>query len=103
MSSLELKNVSPALVDLKDLELAVPGTYKAQHEVIRISRFHPVLSVFSTKQKPRRLTIYGSDGLDWDFLLKSHEDLRQDERVMQLFGLVNNLLKADGTCHILFC
>ena len=26
------------------------------------------------------------------FLLKGHEDLRQDERVMQLFGLVNTLL-----------
>ena len=29
------------------------------------------------------------------FLLKGHEDLRQDERVMQLFGLVNTLLAAD--------
>lgn len=29
------------------------------------------------------------------FLLKGHEDLRQDERVMQLFGLVNTLLDSD--------
>jgi len=29
------------------------------------------------------------------FLLKGHEDLRQDERVMQLFGLVNTLLTND--------
>lgn len=29
------------------------------------------------------------------FLLKGHEDLRQDERVMQLFGLVNTLLNND--------
>jgi serine/threonine-protein kinase mTOR len=29
------------------------------------------------------------------FLLKGHEDLRQDERVMQLFGLVNTLLVND--------
>ena len=29
------------------------------------------------------------------FLLKGHEDLRQDERVMQLFGLVNTLLLND--------
>lgn len=29
------------------------------------------------------------------FLLKGHEDLRQDERVMQLFGLVNTLLLKD--------
>lgn len=30
------------------------------------------------------------------FLLKGHEDLRQDERVMQLFGLVNTLLANDS-------
>lgn len=29
------------------------------------------------------------------FLLKGHEDLRQDERVMQLFGLVNTLLQHE--------
>ena len=28
----------------------------------------------------------------YDFLLKGREDLRQDERVMQLFSLVNKLL-----------
>ena len=31
----------------------------------------------------------GSDGREYVFLLKGHEDLRQDERVMQLFGLVD--------------
>jgi FKBP12-rapamycin complex-associated protein len=30
------------------------------------------------------------------FLLKGHEDMRQDERVMQLFGLVNTLLQIDS-------
>ena len=34
----------------------------------------------------------GSNGKEYQFLLKGHEDLRQDERVMQLFGLVNFLL-----------
>lgn len=34
----------------------------------------------------------GSDNQEYMYLLKGHEDLRQDERVMQLFGLVNMLL-----------
>ena len=38
------------------------------------------------------MTIYGSDGKTYSFLLKGHEDLRHDERVMQLFGLINALL-----------
>lgn len=41
------------------------------------------------------LIFAGSNGKDYMFLLKGHEDLRQDERVMQLFGLVNTLLLHD--------
>ena len=37
----------------------------------------------------------GSNGQEYQFLLKGHEDLRQDERVMQLFGLVNSLLLSN--------
>lgn len=41
----------------------------------------------------------GDDGREYVFLLKGHEDTRQDERVMQLFGLVNTLLMTDSkTC-----
>jgi FKBP12-rapamycin complex-associated protein len=50
------------------------------------------MHVITSKQRPRRLHIHGSDGKDYGYLLKGHEDLRQDERVMQLFGLVNSLL-----------
>jgi len=59
---------------------------------VQIVSFAPTLSVFNSKQRPRKLAIQGSDGVEYSFLLKGHEDLRQDERVMQLFGLVNNLL-----------
>jgi len=41
------------------------------------------------------MQMYGSDGKEYMFLLKGHEDIRQDERVMQLFGLVNTLLAID--------
>lgn len=41
------------------------------------------------------MQVYGSDGREYMFLLKGHEDIRQDERVMQLFGLVNTLLAID--------
>lgn len=51
--------------------------------------------MITSKQRPRKLHIHGSNGKDYIFLLKGHEDLRQDERVMQLFGLVNTLLQND--------
>ncbi|KAK9163538.1 hypothetical protein Syun_004440 [Stephania yunnanensis] len=101
LSTLDLKasikihfySVSPELLLCLNLELAVPGTYRAGAPLVTISSFAPQLLVITSKQRPRKLTIRGSDGEDYSFLLKGHEDLRQDERVMQLFGLVNTLLK----------
>ena len=96
LAVLDLPHVAPALARQRDMELAVPGTYRAGEPVVRIARVHPVLAVIASKQRPRKLTLVGSNGADYKFLLKGHEDLRQDERVMQLFGLVNTLLDNDA-------
>ncbi|KAG1342788.1 serine/threonine-protein kinase TOR [Cocos nucifera] len=93
LTTLDLQSVSPELLKCHNLELAVPGTYHADAPVVTIASFAPQLVVITSKQRPRKLTIHGSDGEDYAFLLKGHEDLRQDERVMQLFGLVNTLLE----------
>ncbi|CAN4107821.1 unnamed protein product [Withania somnifera] len=93
LTTLDLQSVSPELLECRNLELAVPGTYRADSPVVTIASFAPQLVVITSKQRPRKLTIHGSDGKDYAFLLKGHEDLRQDERVMQLFGLVNTLLE----------
>ncbi|XP_026495613.1 serine/threonine-protein kinase mTOR [Vanessa tameamea] len=95
LTSLELQYVSPNLLNCRDLELAVPGSYVPDQDLIRIAHIQSSLQVITSKQRPRRLCIRGSNGKDYMFLLKGHEDLRQDERVMQLFGLVNTLLQAD--------
>ena len=99
VSVLELSHVSPRLTEAHDLDIAVPGTYKAQHvkDIIRIKSVSPLLNIIPSKQRPRKLTIIGSDGKEYKYCLKGHEDLRQDERVMQLFGLVNDLMANDST------
>ncbi|KAI5120260.1 hypothetical protein M0805_004596 [Coniferiporia weirii] len=93
--TLDLQYVSPELLKARNLELAVPGTYQGGRNIITISSFASKLTVISSKQRPRRLSVKGSDGRDYQYLLKGHEDLRQDERVMQLFSLVNTLLSID--------
>lgn len=95
LTSLELKYVSPRLEMCQDLELAVPGSYAPHKPIIKIDRVKSNLQVITSKQRPRKLCIRGSDGKEYMFLLKGHEDLRQDERVMQLFGLVNSLLNNE--------
>jgi FKBP12-rapamycin complex-associated protein len=98
LMSLELQYVSPELKNAHDLDLAVPGTYVSGKPTVKIQSFLPVASVISSKQRPRKLAIRGSDGAQWDHVLKGHEDIRQDERVMQLFGLVNTLLSTEPEC-----
>ena len=71
-------------------------THQSPHALIRIQGFLPRVAVLPSKQRPRKLRMWGSDGRVHVFLLKGHEDLRQDERVMQLFGLVNALLASEG-------
>lgn len=146
--------ISPELEQVKNLELPMPGTYLESYTnkqpLLQIKEFSPVFKVISSKQRPRKLTIVGSDSglshlpvllspsscllaetawlaplpftallsLDFSclvlpcpvhllivllghypFLLKGHEDLRQDERAMQLFGLVNNFLSSNDVCN----
>eukprot|EP01103_Thecamoeba_quadrilineata_P007525 TRINITY_DN17389_c0_g1_i1.p1 TRINITY_DN17389_c0_g1~~TRINITY_DN17389_c0_g1_i1.p1 ORF type:complete len:1008 (-),score=152.93 TRINITY_DN17389_c0_g1_i1:138-3029(-) len=96
ITQIELQYVSPRLLHAHDLDLAVPGTYKSNEPEIRIGSFSPTLAIITSKQRPRKLTIVSRDERrEYVFLLKGHEDLRQDERVMQLFGLVNTLLIED--------
>ncbi|CCH60866.1 hypothetical protein TBLA_0D03670 [Henningerozyma blattae CBS 6284] len=98
LQTLELQHVSPKLLMAHDLELALPGTYSAGQPVVRIAYFEEVFSVISSKQRPRKISIKGSDGKDYQYALKGHEDIRQDSLVMQLFGLVNTLLQNDSEC-----
>ncbi|OCK80049.1 hypothetical protein K432DRAFT_405035 [Lepidopterella palustris CBS 459.81] len=99
LMTLELQYVSPKLKDAHDLDLAVPGTYQVGKPIIRIISFDPVSTVIQSKQRPRKLEMKGSDGKVHTHILKGHEDIRQDERVMQLFGLVNTLLENDAECR----
>ena len=97
---LDLKGISPSLYQFRESEIEMPGLYQNgitdEDSIIKISSFSRYLSVLNSKQHPRKIVIYGSDGKEYPFLLKGHEDIRQDQRVMQLFGLINALLSKDS-------
>ena len=58
--------------------------YRSSRAPVLISGFEASVHVITSKQRPRKITIRGSDGANHVFLLKGHEDLRLDERVMQV-------------------
>ena len=111
---LSLEYISPNLFNFKDSNIVVPSIYTSIslsqnkenldinkiNSIIYIKRMGKTLSIFNTKQHPRQMTMIGTDNKEYMFLLKGHEDLRQDERVMQLFDLVNIILaKNNAMCN----
>lgn len=49
-------------------------------------------------RKPKRIVIRGNDEREYPFLVKGGEDLRQDQRIEQLFEVMNNILSRDAAC-----
>lgn len=92
MKVIPLVDASPFLASMKDAQIAVPGTYAYGQPLVTISKFSDKLTVISSKQRPRKMAIIGSDGVKYKFLLKAHEDTRLDERAMQLFKYINTLV-----------
>ncbi|WVQ81656.1 hypothetical protein IAT38_003781 [Cryptococcus sp. DSM 104549] len=62
MNLLLLADVSPRLLAARDLQLAVPGTYQSGKPVVTIKSFHHTVVVLGSKQKPRKMSLTGSDG-----------------------------------------
>jgi DNA-dependent protein kinase catalytic subunit len=50
-------------------------------------------------RKPRRIVVRGNDAREYQFLVKAGEDLRQDQRIEQLFEQMNGILATDMECR----
>ncbi|KPJ15649.1 Serine/threonine-protein kinase ATR [Papilio machaon] len=51
------------------------------------------IQILPSLQKPRKVTLKGSDGKSYIILLKSRDDLRKDFRLMEFNGVVNRFLQ----------
>lgn len=70
ITSLELQFCSPSLLSSRDLDLGVPGTYSTSGDAVRIAHFGPTIAIIRSKQRPRKIRIYGHNGEEFVFLLK---------------------------------
>ena len=96
---IQLSDVSSRLSEAKNVEVAVPGVFqdRISGPVICIHSFSPLIHVMGSKRRPKQITVVGSDGTDFKFLLKGQEDLRLDQRVMQVLRLINTLIRTSAT------
>uniref|UniRef100_A0A673C7H7 DNA-dependent protein kinase catalytic subunit n=1 Tax=Sphaeramia orbicularis TaxID=375764 RepID=A0A673C7H7_9TELE len=102
-----LKEYSPWLSGFKagpfSNELEIPGQYDGRSKPLpeyhaKITGFDERVKVMSSIRRPKRLIIRGDDERDHPFLVKGGEDLRQDQRIEQLFTVMNILLSHDTAC-----
>lgn len=102
-----LKEYSPWLsgfrADAFSNELEIPGQYDGRSKPLpeyhaKITGFDERVKVMASIRRPKRLIIRGDDERDHPFLVKGGEDLRQDQRIEQLFGIMNILLSHDAAC-----
>eukprot|EP01060_Flectonema_neradi_P032641 TRINITY_DN5228_c0_g1_i2.p1 TRINITY_DN5228_c0_g1~~TRINITY_DN5228_c0_g1_i2.p1 ORF type:complete len:2448 (+),score=396.61 TRINITY_DN5228_c0_g1_i2:69-7412(+) len=97
--TLLLSDVSSQLFNAKNVEVAVPGIFqdRVSGPILCIQSFNPLLHVMGSKRRPKQITVIGSDGSDFKFLLKGQEDLRLDQRVLQVLRLINTLIRSNAS------
>lgn len=105
-SSVSLGEVAPRLALLSYSDIPMPGLEKrfslpeadgalaAVPGIPTMASFSQEVVILPTKTKPKKISIMGSDGQNYTFLLKGREDLRLDARIMQLLQAVNGLLHS---------
>ncbi|XP_013928118.1 PREDICTED: DNA-dependent protein kinase catalytic subunit [Thamnophis sirtalis] len=102
-----LKECSPWMSEFKPeflrTELEIPGQYDGKGKPLpeyhaKISGFDERIKVMDSIRKPKRIVIRGNDEREYPFLVKGGEDLRQDQRIEQLFEVMNNILSRDAAC-----
>jgi FKBP12-rapamycin complex-associated protein len=73
LNVIELQYVSPKLMAVRDLDIAVPGSYQSGKPVVGIHYVLPTFHVIISKQRPRKFTMRGRDGKDYTYLLKGEQ------------------------------
>ena len=68
-------------------------------DLVKISGFSPSILVMSSLRMPKKLTFIGSDENEYHFLVKGGEDLRLDQRVQQMFTIMNSILTSNSVCQ----
>ncbi|KAJ2909348.1 hypothetical protein GGI21_001973, partial [Coemansia aciculifera] len=61
-----------------------------------IAKFAEEIEIMSSLQRPKKITMVGSDGRSYSFLCKPKDDLRKDARLMEFNSMINHLLRTNA-------
>ncbi|XP_044288721.1 serine/threonine-protein kinase ATR isoform X2 [Varanus komodoensis] len=100
----EEQTFSEILIPLQSLMIptlpSVPGTH-SNHDPFPgcwayIAGFGDTVEILPSLQKPKKITLKGSDGKSYIMMCKPKDDLRKDCRLMEFNSLINKCLRKDA-------
>jgi DNA-dependent protein kinase catalytic subunit len=65
---------------------------------IKIASFDQHMLILTSVRKPKKIVVFGNDEKSYSFLIKGCEDLRLDQRIMEIFRAFNEIMKNDSNC-----
>ena len=114
--TISLQYISSILFNFKDSNIIIPTflnkyfyniyennltkgvkDLKQNFKPVTIKQIDKYLNILDTKQHPRKISMMGTNNKEYIYLLKGHEDLRQDERVIQIMNLMNLIMSKEKT------
>ncbi|OAD54306.1 Serine/threonine-protein kinase atr [Eufriesea mexicana] len=100
LSNKEFSSIMIPTTKFRQLHLPSKSMSLENHSVfssnwIHISGIEDNVVVMPSLQRPRRITLKGSDGKEYLFMCKPKDDLRRDFRLMEFNDIVNKYLQND--------
>ena len=75
--------------------LRILSNFQKDHPIVTVAGVEDDIAVMSSLQKPKRIVLIGSDGKSYPFLAKPKDDLRKDNRMMDVAGVLNALFAEE--------
>lgn len=66
---------------------------------MKIANVKKICLVLGSIRRPKKITVHGSNEKDYHLLIKGGEDMRLDQRVQQLFSIMNRIFAEDPSCE----
>lgn len=89
------KYMLPVLPAVDDRQKPANSFNAFPNQVVYIKGIREELVIMPSLQRPKRITLIGSDGKDYMFMMKPKDDLRKDFRLMEFNAIVNQYLHQD--------
>ncbi|KAL3865678.1 hypothetical protein ACJMK2_043042 [Sinanodonta woodiana] len=100
---LDDSNFGPILLPLQSaMTVTLPNKTNNQtnhnpfpNEMVYIQGLEDTIEILPSLQRPKKITLTGSDGRLYVMMCKPKDDLRKDSRLMEFNGIVNKFLRKD--------